>query len=103
MCCEWSGIDSLRLDKFYLLIRRFIHNFFVLLKRNLWDLEFTQHLMGVLDERTFSAEDKLQGNGVNYHIASIFLEELRPFLPIRPQVLEVLFKPFISVMGKVCD
>ncbi|XP_028782955.1 ribosomal RNA processing protein 1 homolog isoform X1 [Neltuma alba] len=100
---EWSGIDALRLDKFYLLIRRFLHNFFVLLKKNSWDLELTQRLVGVLDERTFSAEDKLQGNGVNYHIASIFLEELRPFLPIRSQVLEVLFKPFITVMGKLPD
>ncbi|KAI9122838.1 hypothetical protein K1719_005727 [Acacia pycnantha] len=100
---EWSGIDALRLDKFYLLIRRFLHNFFVLLKKNSRDLELTRRLMGVLDERTFSAEDKLQGNGVNYHIASIFLEELRPFLPIRSQVLEVLFKPFITVMGKLPD
>lgn len=100
---EWSGIDALRLDKFYLLIRRFLHNFFVLLKKNSWDLELTRRLMGVLDERTFSAEEKLQGNGVNYHIASIFLEELRPFLPIRSQVLEVLFKPFIAVMGKLPD
>lgn len=100
---EWSGIDSLRLDKFYLLIRRFIHQFFVLLKKNSWDLGLTQRLMGVLDERTFSSEDKLLGNGVTYHIASIFLEELRPFLPVRSEVLEVLFKPFISVMGKLPD
>ncbi|KAF7837985.1 ribosomal RNA processing protein 1-like protein [Senna tora] len=100
---EWSGIDALRLDKFYLLIRRFVHNFFVLLKKNSWDLGLTQRLMGVLDERTFSANDNLQGNGVNYHIASIFLEELKSFLPIRSEVLEVLFKPFISVMGKFPD
>ncbi|KAK4265548.1 hypothetical protein QN277_026584 [Acacia crassicarpa] len=58
---------------------------------------------GIDSLRTFSAEDRLQGNGVNFHIASIFLEELRPFLPVRLQVLEVLFKPFITVMGKLPD
>ncbi|XP_027331149.1 ribosomal RNA processing protein 1 homolog [Abrus precatorius] len=100
---EWSGIDALRLDKFYLLIRRFISKFFSLLKKNRWDLELVQRLMEVLDEETFSAHDKLQGNGVNYHIATVFLEELRAFLPLKPQVLEVLLKPFISAMGKFSD
>ncbi|XP_062094267.1 uncharacterized protein LOC133800322 [Humulus lupulus] len=100
---EWSGIDVYRLDKFYLLIRRFLHNFFVLLKRNSWDLELSQRLMGVLEERTFLDDDNIQGNGVNYHIAAIFLEELRPFLPIRLEVVEALYKPFISVMEKLPD
>lgn len=100
---EWTGIDALRLDKFYLLIRRFLHNFFVLLKRNSWDLELSCRLMGVLEERTFLAEDKFQGNGVNYHIAAIFLEELRPFLPIRLGVVDILLKPFLLVMAKLPD
>ncbi|KAK7329704.1 hypothetical protein VNO77_23879 [Canavalia gladiata] len=100
---EWSGIDALRLDKFYLLIRRFVSKFFSLLKKNSWDLELTQRLMDVFDEGTFSAHDKLQGNGVNYHIATVFLEELRSFLPLKQQVLEVLFKPFVSAMGKFSD
>ncbi|XP_061361548.1 uncharacterized protein LOC133305364 isoform X2 [Gastrolobium bilobum] len=102
---EWSGIDALRLDKFYLLIRRFISKFFSLLKKNSWDLELAQRLMDVLDEATFSAEDKLQGNGVNYHIATVFIEELRPFLPLnlKSELLEVLFKPFFSAMGKLPD
>ncbi|KAI4344500.1 hypothetical protein L6164_011719 [Bauhinia variegata] len=100
---EWSGIDALRLDKFYLLIRRFIHKFFLLLKKNSWNLELSQRLMGILDEKTFSADDKLQGNGVNYHIASVFLEELKSFLPLRSEVLELLFKPFFCAMSKFPD
>ncbi|KAI4335313.1 hypothetical protein L6164_013972 [Bauhinia variegata] len=100
---EWSGIDSLRLDKFYLLIRRFIHKMFLLLKKNSWNLELTQRLMGILDGKTFSADDKLQGNGVNYHTASVFLDELKSFLPLRLEVLEVLFKPIFCVMSKFPD
>ncbi|KAJ7955877.1 ribosomal RNA processing protein 1-like [Quillaja saponaria] len=100
---EWTGIDGLRLDKFYLLIRRFMHNFCLLLKNNSWDLELTERLMGVLEKGSFLAEDKFQGNGVNYHIASVFLEELGHFLPIRSEALDVLFKTFIFVMGKLPD
>ncbi|XP_047151988.1 ribosomal RNA processing protein 1 homolog isoform X2 [Vigna umbellata] len=101
---EWSGIDALRLDKFYLLIRRFVSKFFSLLKTNSWDLQLVESLMGVFDEGTFSAqENKAHGNGVNYHIATVFLEELRSFLPLKQQVLEVLLKPFISALGRVHD
>ncbi|KFK26287.1 hypothetical protein AALP_AA8G228200 [Arabis alpina] len=100
---EWSRIDRLRLDKFYLLIRKFLHGFFTLLDSNSWDLEFTQRLMGVLFDGTFLANDKLQGNGVNYHIASAFVEELRSFLPLKKEVLELLFVPFVKVLGVVSD
>ncbi|BFG14402.1 hypothetical protein CerSpe_006750 [Prunus speciosa] len=55
---EWSGIDALRLDKFYLLIRRFMASFFALMRNNLWDLELVKRLMGVLEEVTFFADDK---------------------------------------------
>lgn len=98
---EWSGIDVLRLDKFYLLIRKFLHNVFVLLKNNSWDLELSRRLMGVLEERAFFADDKFQGNGVNYHIGSVFLEELRPFMPVRLEVFDVFLAPFLSAMLKL--
>ncbi|XVF39766.1 hypothetical protein PTKIN_Ptkin01aG0058800 [Pterospermum kingtungense] len=100
---EWTGIDKLRLDKFYLLIRRFLNCFFVMLKKWSWDLDFTRRSIRVLVDGTFLADDKFQGNGVNYHIASVFLEEIRPFLPIKKEVVEVLLEPFVGVTGKVSD
>ncbi|XP_050229002.1 uncharacterized protein LOC126678156 [Mercurialis annua] len=100
---EWSGIDGLRLDKFYYLIRRFLHNFFVLLKKNSWDLEIVKCLMGVLVDNTFLADDNLSGNGVNYHIASVFLEELRAFLPLSKDVVCVVLNYFVDVIGVVQD
>lgn len=100
---EWTGIDSLRLDKFYLLIRRFVSKYFSLMKNNSWELDLVQRLMGVFDEGSFSAQEKFQGNGVNYHIATVFMDELRPFLPLKKEVLEVLFKPFIDAMGRLHD
>ncbi|KAG6586118.1 Ribosomal RNA processing protein 1-like B, partial [Cucurbita argyrosperma subsp. argyrosperma] len=100
---EWAGIDALRLDKFYLLIRRFMHQFFALLKKNSWDLELCRRLVQVLEERVFFTDDKFHGNGVNYQIASVFLEELRPFLPLGKDVIDILFKPFILSMAKLSD
>ncbi|CAL5190802.1 unnamed protein product [Lathyrus oleraceus] len=101
---EWSGIDSVRLDKFYLLIRRFISSFLHLLDKNSWNLDLVNLFMNCLDKSTFSAKDRfLQGNGVNYHVASVFLQEVKPFLPIKLSVLEVLFRPFFSAVGKLHD
>ncbi|KAE8727865.1 Tyrosine decarboxylase 1 [Hibiscus syriacus] len=57
----------------------------------------------VFVDRTFLADDKFQGNGVNYHIASVFLEEIKPFLPIRKEVVEVLLEPLVGILGKVDD
>ncbi|CAN6863610.1 unnamed protein product [Brassica oleracea] len=100
---EWSRIDRLRLDKFYLLIRRFLHALLALMDGSSWDLELTRRLMGVLFDGTFLAGDKFQGNGVNYHVASVFVEEVREFLPLRKEVLELVFGPFVMVLGIVSD
>jgi ribosomal RNA-processing protein 1 len=104
---EWPGIDSLRLDKFYLLIRRFLHYSFLMLKTNhAWDLDVSRRLVNLFEEKTFFADDDskvITGDGVNYHFASIFLDELKPFLPLRCEVLDVLFKPFLCVMSKCRD
>ncbi|CAI8587073.1 unnamed protein product [Vicia faba] len=101
---EWSGIDSLRLDKFYLLIRRFISSFLYLLYKNSWNLDLVNLFVNCLDKSTFSAKDRfVQGNGVNYHVASVFLQEVKPFLPVKLSVLEALFRPFFSAVAKLRD
>ncbi|KAF6161848.1 hypothetical protein GIB67_012290 [Kingdonia uniflora] len=100
---EWGGIDFLRLDKFYLLIRKFLSKLFLVLKNNLWDLELVNRLMAGLEEKTLLSVDKCPAQGVNYHIAEVYLEELKPYLPIKLENFEVLLKPFFSVMGKSHD
>ncbi|CAA3030079.1 ribosomal RNA processing 1 homolog [Olea europaea subsp. europaea] len=101
---EWPGIDRLRLDKFYLLIRRFVRTLFELMKLKQWDLELLRKFMGVLENYGFMADDKLQGNGVNYHIVSVFLEELKEVrFPVRKEVVDVIFGPFFAVLMKSKD
>lgn len=101
---EWSGIDSVRLDKFYLLIRRFISNAFSLLDKNSWKLDLVNLVMNCFDKSTFSAKDRfLEEKRVNYYVASVFLQELTPFLPLKLSVLEMLFRPFFSAVVKLRD
>ncbi|XP_031251933.1 ribosomal RNA processing protein 1 homolog [Pistacia vera] len=103
MRSEWPGIDALRLDKFYLLIRTFLRYFFEIFKKHSGDLEISRRLTRVLIDNCFLVEGKVKGDGVNYHVVSIFVEELSPFLPLRKEAVEEVFGPFISVMGKGQD
>ncbi|KAL8216917.1 hypothetical protein R6Q57_023754 [Mikania cordata] len=100
---EWSGIDVLRLDKFYLLIRRFVNCSFQFLKKNSWDLILCRRVMNIYEEKSLLANDKkCLGNGVNYHLVSVFVDEIKSYLPLNREIYEVLFKPFFSVMS-VCQ
>ncbi|XP_071709403.1 uncharacterized protein [Rutidosis leptorrhynchoides] len=97
---EWSGIDVLRLDKFYLLIRRFVNYSFQLLKMNAWDVDLCKRVMDIYEAKSLLAnEKKFLGNGVNYHIASVFLDEIKSYLPVSREVYEILFKPWFSAMS----
>ncbi|KAL1816225.1 hypothetical protein ACET3Z_018799 [Daucus carota] len=100
---EWTRIDGHRLDKFYLLIRRFVNACFVALKRNNWDLGVVRSFVEVLEKRVFFAEDKCLGNGVNYHVASVFLDEFKGFVPVGKEVSWALFGVLFDVMGKCQD
>ncbi|KAF3676807.1 putative glucose-6-phosphate 1-epimerase-like [Capsicum annuum] len=103
---EWNGIDHLRLDKFYFLIRMFLRTVFLLLrKRYGWDLDVVGKVSGVLEDKgLFSGKDGLLGHGVSYHISSVFVDELKGcFVPVREDVVVCLFTPFLSVMRRSED
>ncbi|WOK92106.1 hypothetical protein Cni_G00797 [Canna indica] len=100
---EWGGIDFLRLDKFYLLVRKFLRHAFLLLKKCSWDPKVAAQLIGILSEKSLLATDKCPANGVNYHIAEVFLDELKEFLPVAVETLDLMLKPFILVLEKSSD
>ncbi|URE05340.1 Nucleolar protein,Nop52 containing protein [Musa troglodytarum] len=100
---EWSGIDFLRLDKFYLLIRRFLCHAFLLLRKNAWDPELTARLTGILLEKSLLSADNYPANGVNYHVAEVFLDEIRDLLPLAVETLDLMLNPFVSVLKKSAD
>lgn len=48
MVREWEGLDRLRMDKFYLLIRRFVAASFELLARDEWSKEGVEGMTSIL-------------------------------------------------------
>ncbi|KAG6413122.1 hypothetical protein SASPL_125823 [Salvia splendens] len=101
---EWPGIDRLRLDKFYLLIRRFVKALFDLMRLRKWDVGVLGEYFGVLESDALLADDKLQGNGVNYHVASVFLDELAFVgFPVQKEVVDLILGPFFAVLMRGTD
>ncbi|KAI5474876.1 hypothetical protein MNV49_002320 [Pseudohyphozyma bogoriensis] len=107
---EWSGLDRLRLDKFYMLIRRFVHVAFLLLAREGWDAkaveEYNEILTGpggplhVLDSRI--------PHSIAYHLADIYVDEIESSistplvtLPSPPSTIPLLslLAPFYTTLS----
>ncbi|KAG0292322.1 hypothetical protein BGZ98_002630 [Dissophora globulifera] len=76
MCAEWHGIDRLRLDKFYYLLRRFLFYSFRMLKENDWDLEAVEEYTNVMINGPLNATSQKMPDGIRFHLIEIYLEEL---------------------------
>ncbi|XP_077198943.1 ribosomal RNA processing protein 1 homolog B isoform X2 [Paroedura picta] len=72
---EWNGIDRLRLDKFYMLIRMVLRQSFEVLKRNGWNESFTEPFLNLLMREAIHPESNA-AVGVKLHFIEIYLEEL---------------------------
>ncbi|XP_042314974.1 ribosomal RNA processing protein 1 homolog B isoform X2 [Sceloporus undulatus] len=72
---EWNGIDRLRLDKFYMLIRMMLKQSFEVLKRNGWNESFTEPFLNML-MNTVMHPDSNTPVGIKLHFIDIYLEEL---------------------------
>ncbi|KAK4705090.1 ribosomal RNA-processing protein 1, partial [Phenoliferia sp. Uapishka_3] len=108
---EWSGLDRLRLDKFYLLIRRFVHVGFVLLKREQWDPQaislYNELLTG--PGGPLHVVDPKIPQSIAYHLSDIFIDELeaslsRPLtssivLPSAPVPINHLLQPLFTTLA----
>nr|AAZ14904.1 conserved hypothetical protein [Coprinellus disseminatus] len=79
MVREWNGIDQLRLDKYYMLVRRFVNAAFRLLARAKWDADLCLEYNGVLMAKVLTLHSPMDIKvppGLVYHLADIYLEEL---------------------------
>ncbi|KAF9926133.1 hypothetical protein FBU30_004209 [Linnemannia zychae] len=82
ICGEWNGIDRLRLDKFYLLLRRFLMYSFRMLKENEWDLKTIEEFTTVMINGPLSASNKQVPDGIRFHLIEIYLEELEKVVSV---------------------
>ncbi|KAG0245882.1 nucleolar protein,Nop52-domain-containing protein [Mortierella sp. GBAus27b] len=82
MCAEWNGIDRLRLDKYYFLLRRFLSYSFRMLKENEWDLETIEEFTNVMINGPLNATSSQVPDGIRFHLIEIYLQELEKIVDV---------------------
>ena len=71
---EWPGIDKLRLNKFYYLVRCFQRESLIYMAKSNWDEEVVNALNEVLARGPLSLDAKC--TDLKLHLADVFLDEL---------------------------
>ena len=71
---EWPGIDRLRLDKYYTLLRLALRNTLKLLQKLDWRADYVRDFTMALGLTV--VKDDNAGNGLRLHFADVYLSEL---------------------------
>ncbi|KAF1647478.1 hypothetical protein FQA23_0014189, partial [Aptenodytes patagonicus] len=72
---EWNGIDNLRLDKYYMLMRMILRQSFEVLKRNEWDESLIELFLQLLMKEVMDPDSNAP-TGIKLHFIDIYLDEL---------------------------
>jgi len=106
---EWNGIDRLRIDKYYMLVRRFVNATFRLLGRSKWDKSACDTYNDILTREggPLCPTDIRVPTSLAYHLSDIFIEELEKALvsvpepeAILPAPLSTLLTPFFLLAAR---
>ncbi|MDP2434788.1 MAG: RRP1 family protein [archaeon] len=100
---EWGGIDRLRLDKFYSLLRLMLRKLLSILAESFWAFEQVEEVLELLGQTTLKIDSSVP-LGVFYHIADIMVEELKhvtsgDLTSIPPSIIMQLTRPFLNLIA----
>ncbi len=105
---EWGGIDRLRMDKFYNLIRCFQRETFVYLAKSHWRSESIAWVNAILTEGPLGlpgdgAPPVSKTPGLQLHMVDIFLEEVTEALNkgITVETWMEVLDPYLRLLGTV--
>lgn len=73
---EWNGIDRLRMDKFYTLVRLVLRQFLEELKSMSWDESVVSRFLRCVTGEVMSSAGNAAPSGIRYHFIDIYLQEL---------------------------
>lgn len=76
MCREWAGIDRIRLDKYYLLLRFFISSSFKLLATYKWEDQIVDDYVEMLSSGPLHPTNHRKPDSIKFHFADVYLDEL---------------------------
>ncbi|KAJ8984027.1 hypothetical protein NQ317_012251 [Molorchus minor] len=101
---EWFGIDQLRLDKFLMLVRRFLRQIFIALKRHGLTKKNIDSFSDALSCTILSSESQ-PPIGLFMHFTEIFLEEFAKVIKdsINPERFVDFLRPFIKKLAVTDD
>lgn len=74
---EWFGIDRQRLDKFMMLVRRFVRALLARLRAARWAVAEAQPYLALIRDEVLLPSDTLLAIGVAYHVSDVWLPELQ--------------------------
>ncbi|KAJ3173436.1 Ribosomal RNA processing protein 1 B [Geranomyces variabilis] len=102
---EWHGIDRLRLDKFYMLLRKFHFYSFRFLESQSWEPATVTEYLKTLTNGPLKINDFKIADGLRYHTAEVFLDELQRAVtqPVSPETLLALLEPFLFNLAKTAS
>ncbi|KAG0707451.1 Nop52-domain-containing protein [Suillus ampliporus] len=103
---EWNGIDRLRMDKYYMLVRKFVNASFRLLVRTKWDSSAVEEYNSILSGPSgpLCPNDIRVPASLAFHLSEIYLDELEKALASSesppPAPLSTLLSPFIALAAR---
>ncbi|KAF4148878.1 Nucleolar protein Nop52, partial [Phytophthora infestans] len=98
---EWHGLDGLRLDKFYSLVRKFVRETVVLLRDQDWEEELVQEFVTILSTEVVSQLP----NGLRMHLADLYLTEIHNAAgkDVTTEAFMTLLEPFFTLLNSEYD
>ncbi|CAG8950283.1 hypothetical protein HYFRA_00006775 [Hymenoscyphus fraxineus] len=76
MAREWTNIDVLRMEKFLLLVRRYVGATLSVLKEGGWEKDRVQEVLDVYEEIPLSVGDVRVPMGLRFHVIDVWVDEL---------------------------
>lgn len=76
MSAEWLALDRHRVDKFYMLLRRYVGYAFQRLAQEGWEETWIERHNTVMNKVPLHPENPKIPDGIRYHILEIYLDEL---------------------------
>lgn len=103
---EWFGIDRLRLDKYLLLIRKFISQALACLQKATWNSQLLGRYTDFLQQEVLLPADHVSAAGLAFHVGDLLVSELRSVTggtPLPAAALATLLAPFAVALQKAAD
>ncbi|XP_076854551.1 uncharacterized protein rrp1 [Brachyhypopomus gauderio] len=101
---EWNGIDRLRMDKFFQLVRFVFRQAFEMLKRREWETSMVNHFSERFMAQLFQSKDGVP-DGLVLHILDVYMTELAKIgsSELTADQNLTLIDPFCKTMAKTKD